>query len=47
MNISLESLVKQALCAALAVALTVLFTQGLVRDSGLSSPATQMVSTQG
>jgi hypothetical protein len=39
MNISFETVIKQAVCAALAVALTLLSTQSVVRSSGLASPA--------
>jgi hypothetical protein len=37
MNLSIETLVKQLVCAALAIAFTVLSTQSVVRSSGLNS----------
>jgi hypothetical protein len=39
MNISLESIIKQVLCAVLAAALTLLVTQTVVRTSGMTAAA--------
>jgi hypothetical protein len=46
MNISLETFIKQAVCATLALTLTILSTQSVVRSSGLASPAPAFLAQQ-